>query len=244
MIAGRRIAMWSGPRNLSTAMMRAFENREDCAVVDEPLYAHYLATTGVDHPGRDEVIAAGDTDWRRVVERLVGPPPGGHAVWYQKHMCHHLLPGMDTAWITALDNVLLIRDPLEVVASYLRTRDTCSAEEIGIPQQAALFAQLSSSKGQPPPVIDAGAFLRNPRGHLEALCSVLDIPFSERMLRWPPGPRDSDGIWAAHWYHVVWASTGFAAPPRETIDLNPPGRRIAECCRPAYEHLFAHRLQP
>lgn len=239
----RRIAMWSGPRNLSTAMMRAFENRTDCEVVDEPLYAHYLAATGAEHPGREAVVAAGDTDWQRVVKQLVGAAPNGQPLWYQKHMCHHLLPGMDTGWIGQLENVLLIRDPAEVVASYLRTRDTCSAEEIGVPQQLALFEQLKTGPTGPPPVIDAGCFLADPRGQLQALCALLGIAFSERMLSWPAGPRDSDGIWAPHWYQQVWASTGFAAPRREPLELDAAGRRIVDACRPAYETLYAHRLR-
>ncbi|MCK7592434.1 hypothetical protein [Pseudomarimonas salicorniae] len=238
----RRIAMWSGPRNISTAMMRAFENREDCEVIDEPLYAHYLAETGAAHPGRETVIAAGETDWRRVVERLVGDAPGGHSLWYQKHMCHHLLPGMGTGWIARLENVFLIRDPAEVVASYLRTRDTCSPAEIGIPQQRALFEQLSAGPSGAPVVIDAGCFLADPRAQLQALCARLGIGFSERMLRWPPGPRESDGVWAPHWYHQVWASTGFAAPQRPSVELDASARQIVEACRPDYETLFAHRL--
>jgi hypothetical protein len=238
-----RIAMWSGPRNLSTAMLRAFENREDCEVVDEPLYAHYLAATGAPHPGREQVVAAGDTDWRRVVERLLGAAPNGHPLWYQKHMCHHLLPDMDTAWIRQLHNVLLIRDPAEVVASYLRTRDTCSPEEIGVPQQLALYKQLSVGPAGPPPVIDAGCFLADPRAQLQALCARLGIGFSERMLAWPAGPRASDGVWAPHWYQQVWASTGFAAPRREACRLDAAAARIVAACRPAYRHLFAQRLQ-
>ena len=207
-----RIAMWSGPRNISTAMMRAWENRGDCAVSDEPLYAHYLAATGADHPGRDEVIASGETDWRRVVADLLGPVPDDQPVWYQKHMTHHLLPGMDRDWIDSLTNILLIRDPAEVVASYLRARGTVSAEEIGLPQQSELFQRLCDRHGHAPPVIDAGEFLRDPEGHLRAVCALLGISFTARMLQWPAGPRASDGVWAPHWYHAVWRSTGFEAP--------------------------------
>lgn len=243
-MATLRIAMWSGPRNISTAMMRAFENRADCEVVDEPLYAHYLQATGAEHPARDEVIAAGECDWRKVVERLVGEAPHGSALWYQKHMCHHLLPGVPTDWVGALHNVLLIRDPAQVVASYLRTRDECSAEDIGIPQQLALFEQLSAAAGEPPPVIDAGDFLTDPRGHLQALCARLGIDFAPSMLAWPAGPRDSDGVWAAHWYHQVWASTGFSPPRREPAALDAAAMAVAEACRPAYERLRAARLRP
>ena len=244
MSAPLRIAMWSGPRNISTAMMRAWENRGDCAVSDEPLYAHYLAATGADHPGRDEVIASGETDWRRVVADLLGPVPDGQPVWYQKHMTHHLLPGMDRDWIDSLTNILLIRDPAEVVASYLRARGTVSAEEIGLPQQSELFQRLCDRHGHAPPVIDAGEFLRDPEGHLRAVCALLGISFTARMLQWPAGPRASDGVWAPHWYHAVWRSTGFEAPGEKHVELDAEGWRVVDECRKPYEALRAHRLQP
>jgi hypothetical protein len=236
--------MWSGPRNISTAMMRAWENRGDCAVSDEPLYAAYLAATGLDHPARDEVIAAGETDPRRVVDALLGPVPGGAPVWYQKHMSHHVLPGMAHEWIHALTNVLLIRDPAEVVASYLKSRAMVTPEDIGLPQQARLFDELAQRNGEPPPVIDAADFLQAPEAHLRALCDRLGIGFTDRMLAWPPGPRHSDGIWAPHWYAAVWKSTGFEPwQPRE-VRLDGDAARVAEACRPAYERLRAHRLHP
>ncbi|GAA4862209.1 hypothetical protein [Luteimonas vadosa] len=237
-----RIAMWSGPRNISTAMMRAWANRPDCAVSDEPLYAHYLSATGADHPGRDEVIAAGDCDWRRVVDALAnGPAPGERPIWYQKHMTHHLLPGMDLSWIGRLHNVLLIRDPAQVVASYLRTRDTVSPEDIGSPQQALLFERLSAD-GIPPPVIDSGEFLRDPESHLRALCEELGIDFLADMLSWPPGPRESDGVWAPYWYDAVLSSTGFGPPARRSVGLTGDAAAVAEACRPDYEKLFAARM--
>ena len=237
-----RIAMWSGPRNISTAMMRAWENRGDCAVSDEPLYAAYLAATGLDHPAREQVIAAGETDPEKVVAALLGPVPGGCPLWYQKHMSHHLLPGMAHEWIHSLANVLLIREPGEVVSSYVKSRATVTPEDIGLPQQLRLFDELSDRNGAAPPVIDAGDFLRAPEAHLRALCARLGIPFTERMLQWPAGPRDSDGIWAPHWYAAVWASTGFEPwRPRE-VQLDGEAARVAEACRPAYETLHAHRL--
>jgi hypothetical protein len=240
-----RVAMWSGPRNISTAMMRAWENRSDCTVSDEPLYAAYLAATGLPHPGRDEVIAAGETDWRRVVDGLLGPPPGGRAVWYQKHMSHHLLPGMDTGWVANLRNVFLIRDPDEVVASYIRSRAEVAPADIGLQQQARLFDETCERDGVAPPVIDAGDFLRDPGAHLRALCAWLGIAFEPSMLRWPAGPRDSDGVWAPYWYAHVRASTGFdpARPKEEGTPLSGETARVADACRPAYEHLHRHRLQ-
>ena len=239
-----RIGMWSGPRNISTAMMRAWENRPDCAVSDEPLYAAYLAATGFDHPGRDEVIAAGDTDWRSVADALLGPVPDGKPVWYQKHMAHHLLPGMDHDWIHGLHNVLLIRDPDEVVSSYLRSRATVAPADIGLLQQAALFDELSQASGAAPAVIDSGDFLAAPEAYLRALCSLFGLEFSDRMLHWPAGPRESDGVWAPHWYDTVWKSTGFEPPsarPRPVLD--DAARAVADACRPAYLKLHSLRLR-
>ena len=238
-----RVAMWSGPRNISTAMMRAWENRGDCAVSDEPLYAHYLERTGLDHPAREDVIANGDTDWRRVADVLSqGQAPGGATVWYQKHMTHHLLPHMDHAWIAKLRNVLLIRNPREVVTSYVKSRATVTADDIGLPQQVALYDELCEA-GSPPPILDAGDFLRAPEAYLRALCEWLDIDFTPRMLQWPKGPRDSDGIWAPHWYGHVWESTGFETPVEKDISLTGAAADVAEEFRPHYERLHALRMR-
>ncbi|MBS0447173.1 MAG: HAD family hydrolase [Proteobacteria bacterium] len=233
-----RVAMWSGPRNISTAMMRAWENRGDCAVSDEPLYAAYLAATGLDHPGAADVIRTGETDWRRVVAALTGPVPGGLPVWYQKHMTHHLLPGMDTAWVHALTNVFLIRDPASVVSSYLKSRATATPADIGLLQQIELFDAVLARTGKAPPVIDADRFLRDPRAHLEALCTVLGIACTDRMLHWPAGPRATDGIWAPHWYDAVWKSTGFEPWRPRDVRLDASARQVADACRPAYERLL------
>jgi hypothetical protein len=240
-----RIAMWSGPRNISTAMMRAFENRPDCTVVDEPLYGAWLKMSGEPHPMREDVIAAMDTDWRSVVADLTGPVPGGKRVWYQKHMTHHILPEMmETGWLAKLTHVFLIRDPRHVVASYLDKRDTVSPEDIGVPQQQALHDFIVGRIGQEPPVIDSGEFLADPEGHLRALCDRLDIPFDERMLSWPPGPRESDGVWAPHWYQKVHESTGFGPPPGYPPDLQGRARAVADACRPLYERLYRLRITP
>jgi len=238
--------MWSGPRNISTALMRAWENRGDCAVSDEPLYAHYLAATGLDHPGAAEVIAAGDTDAVRVTAALAtGPVPGGLPVWYQKHMSHHLLPGMATQWVHALRNVFLIRDPARVVASYVKSRAQCTPADIGLLQQAALFDRIAQRQGHAPLVVDSERFLKAPAHHLAALCAHAGVafePFAQRMLRWPAGPRASDGVWAPHWYAAVWQSTGFASPHAQDAVLDDAGRRVVDACRPAYDRLQAHAL--
>ncbi|NUR08554.1 MAG: HAD family hydrolase [Nocardioidaceae bacterium] len=236
-----RVAMWSGPRNISTAMMRSFENREDTAVVDEPLYAAYLSRTGVDHPGRDEVLASQPTGVLAALAALAAP--AHHLpVQYEKHMAHHVLDEDDPAWTLGLRNVLLVREPREVVASYVRSRETCEPADIGLLQQERLL-DAWTEHGVPPPVIDAGDFLRDPEGYLRWLCDWLGIGFTDRMLTWPPGPRDSDGAWAPYWYDAVQRSTGFEPwRPRET-DLSPHDAAVAEAVRPAYERMFSMRVR-
>jgi len=240
--ASIRIAMWSGPRNISTALMRAFENRVDTAVTDEPLYGHYLLATGLDHPGRDEVIAAQETDWQKVAAALLGPVPGGRRVWYQKHMAHHLLPEIGRDWLDHLSNCFLIRDPREVLASYVRTRAQPTLADLGVARQVELFEQVRASTGRVPPVLDARDVLQDPRRMLGLLCAAIGIPFSERMLAWPEGPRSSDGVWGRHWYAGVWRSTGFRPyqPPKAPLPaaLQP----LAHDSAPFYQMLHAHRL--
>jgi hypothetical protein len=241
-----RIAMWSGPRNISTAMMRAFENRRDTAVIDEPFYAAYLAETGSNHPMREEVLASQPTDWRRVVEALLGPAPEGRAIFYQKHMTHHMLEDFGRDWIAACRNAFLIRDPAEVLASYVQKRAEVTLLDIGVPQQADLFDRECDRLGRPAPVVEGRDVLADPRGTLSALCGALGIPFSERMLSWPAGSRPTDGVWAPAWYDTVERSTGFAPPKSETERpaLSESLRRLADAARPLYERLAAHKLAP
>jgi hypothetical protein len=239
-----RIAMWSGPRNISTAMMRAFENRPDTVVLDEPFYAAYLAETGLDHPMRGEVLASQPTDWRRVAEHLVGPCET--SVFYQKHMCHHMLPGFGLDWTNACVNGFLIRPPEQVLASYTAKRAEVTLEDIGFLRQAELFDRIADHLGRAPPVVEGADVLADPRGTLSALCDALGIAFSEAMLSWPAGRRASDGVWAPAWYDAVERSTGFA-PPGPTVafdDLPDALKAIAEAARPYYERLAAHRLRP
>jgi hypothetical protein len=243
-----RIAMWSGPRNISTALMRAFENRTDCAVVDEPLYGYYLQQTGLDHPGREQIIAAMDCDWRSVTRALSdASPPGltGSGVYYQKHMTQHLLPEVDLAFTDALVNCFLIREPRRIIASYARIRPQFTLEEIGLPQQLALFRRVFEREGTPPPVIDASATLMDPAGTLRALCARVAIPFSGRMLRWPPGGRSSDGVWAPYWYASVVASAGWERPPaRGEEPVCVPAQYESMCAEAesAYAELSRHLL--
>jgi hypothetical protein len=239
-----RIAMWSGPRNISTAMMRAFENRADCAVWDEPFYAHYLAETQLNHPLAEDIIAAYETDWRLVAARATGPVPvpGGKQIFYQKHMTHHILPHMDLACLDGLRHAFLIRDPGRVLMSYVDKRADVTLDDLGFPQQQRLFDLLCAETGRTPPVLDADDVLADPEGMLRALCAALGISFEAAMLSWPAGGRDSDGLWAAHWYGAVEQSTGFAAP-------NPGSRHVPEhlagilaAAEDIYQALRPHRL--
>ena len=232
-----RIAMWSGPRTVSTALLRAWENRPDTVVVDEPLYAFYLDRTGLDHPGRDEIIASQPTDWRVVVDELtVGALPSGVRIGYAKHMTHHLLPEVDRAALAPLRHAYLIRDPRELLASYAKVRTEPTLADLGITAQAEIFEAFGG------PVVDSRDLLRDPSGVLRALCAALDVPFDQRMLSWPAGPRDSDGVWAPYWYDSVHSSTGFAPyrPPASALPvrLEP----LAERCMPYFERLHRYRL--
>jgi hypothetical protein len=242
MTAGIRIAMWSGPRNISTALMRSFGNRPDTWVSDEPFYAHYLEHTGRDHPGREEVIGHHESDWREVAGWLTGPIPEGKAVWYQKHMSHHLLPHMEREWMLRLTHAFLIRSPREMLASLAQVLDEPVLADTGLPQQAALYDWLESRTGRRAPVIDARDVLEDPPRMLATLCVALGIKYTDAMLHWPPGPRDTDGVWAKHWYAAVECSTGFESykPDRRA----PPARfaaLLAEC-ETLYARLYAMRL--
>lgn len=232
-----RIAMWSGPRNLSTAMMYAFAARGDCAVLDEPFYAAYLAATGIDHPMRDAVIASQPVDPQAVAADLVGPIPDGKPIWYQKHMTLHMIPGLDRAFMRGLSNVFLIRHPARVVASYAKKRENPSLMDIGFVQQADLFDEVADWLGHAPPVIDSAAIRDDPEGALTRLCAALNIPFTPAMLAWPAGPKPFDGVWAPHWYGAVHRSTGFEDPEGPLPDLDAQAARLVDQALPYYERL-------
>ncbi len=237
-----RIAMWSGPRNISTALMRSFGNRPDTAVSDEPLYAHYLAETGLAHPGRDEILERCESDWRKVAAELLGPVPGGAPIWYQKHMAHHLLAGIERGWLAGLRHAFLIRDPKAMLLSLDKVTPNPRLEDTGLCQQLELFHDVREQSGRTPPVVDARDVLSAPEALLEALCAALDIAFDPSMLRWPPGRRATDGVWARHWYAKVEASTGFE--PYEPSPAPLPERLCAvyERCLVPYRILHGARL--
>lgn len=234
--------MWSGPRNISTALMRAWGTRPDTVVVDEPLYAHYLLKTGREHPGRDEIIDAYETDWRQVVERLTGPVPGGASIFYQKHMAHHLLPDMETDWVLDLRNAFLLREPSAMLTSLVEVLPEPTLADTGLKQQWHLFETLRAATGTIPPVLSARDVLTDPEASLRALCHALGVPFRETMLSWAPGRRESDGLWAEYWYDTVEQSTGFR--PYAPKDTSIPARlqNLLDECRTYHDRLHEHRL--
>ena len=234
-----RICLWSGPRNVSTAVMYSFRQRADTSVVDEPLYAHYLAASGVEHPAVQDVISAQETDGDAVIQSIVlGPSPT--PVRFFKHMAHHLVD-LDLSFVDEIENVLLTRDPIEMLPSLVKQVPNPTLEGTSLPMQVRLFERIAAS-GRHPIVLDSRLLLEDPRAVLEALCRRLGIEFDERMLSWPAGPKPEDGVWAPHWYHNVHRSTGFEPYSPKTDPM--PGHLIGllEECRPLYRRLRAHAL--
>jgi hypothetical protein len=241
-----RIAMWSGPRNISTAMMRSWGNRKDTIVLDEPFYAFYLEATAKQHPDAGEIIAHGETDWRRAVAKCLQggrglSVPTGYEIIYQKQMTHHLLPQVDRDWLGKVTNCFLIRDPAEVICSYIKKNDDPTLEDLGFVQQLEIFDWVREHAGAIPPVIDARDVLQNPERMLRSLCQAVGVRFDEAMLSWPPGLRETDGIWAKHWYGEVANSTSFQPYRPKNAQVPERLRSVYERCRECYEELAQFR---
>ena len=237
------IAMWSGPRNLSTAMMRSFENRKDTVVLDEPFYAHYLSVTKLNHPGRDEILDFQSTNWNEVVEKCTNTSFHEKNLCYQKHMAQHNLQGFDISWIKDVQNCILIRDPKCVIASYGKKLPIEDKRHLGYIQQAEIIEFLEKERGITPPIIDADDILKNPESMMKKLCNVLDIDFYKSMLRWPAGARDSDGVWGAYWYEGVYESTGFKPYTKKEVDLNQKLNDVYEKCKKHYDSFYKKRIK-
>lgn len=241
-----RIAMWSGPRNISTAMLRSWENRSDTVVVDEPLYGPYLASTGKKHAAYEQIIKTQGALWQPLVKALTEDTPADAnddtRIYYQKHMSHHLTEDIKLDFIDQLRNAFLIRHPNDVLASYLRKHHRATPEDLGYPQQVALFNRIQDRTGKIPPILESKDIQHDPPGMLSKLCQKLDVPFDEAMLSWPKGYRESDGIWAEHWYNRVIESTGFSVYQPKENKLSRDEQRIADQCLPYFETLLAHKL--
>ncbi|WP_237153736.1 sulfotransferase [Oryzibacter oryziterrae] len=239
-----RIAMWSGPRNISTAMMRSFGNRADCHVWDEPYYAAYLKTTGIVHPMNAEILAAHESDPLKVEAALLGALPQGKTVFYQKHMTHHMIPAFSLDWLDRVTNAFLLRHPASVLASYVMKREDVSLDDIGFRQQAEIFDRVAERTGKVPVVVEGRDVLADPAATLSRLCGALGLAFDPAMLSWPAGRRATDGVWAPHWYHAVEASTAFG-PDKADAEISALPlelARIAEAAMPYYEKLRAVKL--
>jgi hypothetical protein len=237
-----RIAMWSGPRNLSTAMMRSFGSRADTFVSDEPFYGCYLRQTRDPQPMAEEVIASMDCDWASVARTMTGPAPGNPAIWYQKHMAHHMVGPIAYDNLPGLRHAFLIRHPARVVASYSAKRTKVRPDHLGVERQAEYFEREADRLGRAPPVVDSADILRDPPGTLKLLCEALEIPWDPAMLAWAPGPKPGDGIWGTHWYDAVNRSSGFAPPDDRPIELAADEQAVADACMPFYKRLAAHKI--
>jgi hypothetical protein len=237
------ISMWSPPRTISTALMRSWDIRPDTFVCDEPLYAYYLKATGESHPVADEIVAQHDNQWQSVVAWLTGPVPEGYDIFYQKQMAHHLLPEIDRGWLDRVTNCFLIRDPREMLPSYVKKNGLPRLEDTGYPQMLEIFQQIRSRGASTPPVIDSRELLEDPPRILDLLCSALQISYTDKMLSWPPGPRATDGVWANHWYKEVLTTTSFG-PYRPKFDPVPDELGdVFERCDIIYQELFEYRLR-
>ena len=239
-----RVAVWSGPRNISTALLRAWGSRADTAVTDEPLYAAYLAATGKSHPGREAILASQPTDWRTVAARLTGPVPGDRPIWVQKHMAHHLRPEMERGWLGAFRHAFLIREPAAMLASLAKVLPGATLDDTGLPQQVELFEREADRLGHAPPVLDGRTVRAHPEAQLRALCEGLGVAWDPAMLTWAPGPRETDGVWGPFWYTRLYTTTGFEPPEPERTPVVPDALRpVLDACRPLYATLAAHALR-
>ncbi len=225
-------------------MMRAWSNRPDTAVIDEPLYAYYLERTGKPHPGAAEIIEQGETNLPKVIAQLTKEAvPGAKQVFFQKQMTHHLLPEVDRGWIVDLTNCFLIRDPREVILSYIKKNPDPALEDLGFVQQRELFELVRDRAQSIPPVVDARDVLEDPERTLRLLCDAVGVPFDKTMLSWPAGLRETDGIWAKHWYDAVTRSTSFERYKPRKGDIPDSLGEVYERCRQCYEQLYEYRLR-
>ena len=235
-----RLCLWSGPRNVSTALMYSFAQREDTRVLDEPLYAHYLRVSGARHPGREEVLAAQESDGARVVREII-LGPCDRPVLFIKLMAHHLVD-LDRSFLDETTNVFLIRHPAEVLTTLINQIPEPSLADTGMATQTGLVENLEA-RGQSPVVLDSREILLDPRGVLAQLCERLGLEFGEEMLSWQAGAREEDGVWAPHWYQNIHRSTGFLPYRPKTEPFPERLQPLLEECRPHYDALFARALR-
>ena len=234
--------MWSGPRNISTALMRSWESRSDTFVIDEPFYAHYLSVTNVDHPGRDEIVQNGETDQSVVSKGLISDIGDSCSIYFQKHMTHHMIPSVDRDWMKDVVNCFLIRNPKDMILSYTKVNSNLSMHLLGLEEQYELFEYVTKINGRAPPVVDSKDILKDPRKTLSLLCEKVGVIFSEEMLSWSKGVRVTDGIWAKYWYDNVINSTGFNTYTEKKEVIRDEYLMLYEDCLKIYEKLSKHKI--
>lgn len=236
------ISMWSGPRNISTTMMRSFGNRADTAALDEPFYAYYLAESGVDHPYRKETLAAYPSSWRGVLD-WIADKKRDRPLLFLKHIAYHVADDADLSFLDGWRNFLLIRDPRAMVASFSSKFDDATPIVRSYRMERRILDRLAA-RGLPCPVVDAADILRSPEVMLRKLCAVLGVPYDPAMLAWAAGPRPEDGPWASHWYDAVWASTGFKPFVEKNPNLPRDLEEIAAAAAEDYQRLAERRIAP
>ena len=235
------IAVWSGPRNISTALMYSFASRKDVYAIDEPFYAHYLAQTGLLHPMRDDILASQSQDSAAIIEDICAQRTDGRHI-YHKHMTHHMLPSIPLDWLSRVKNVFLIRHPSQVIASFAKKHQNPKLSDLGYERQVELFDHILAS-GTTPIVIDGHDLQSDPEPVLKRLCSALELAFSNDMLTWASGGKSCDGIWAKHWYGSVHASTGFRAPSQASVALSPELQALEAQAMPFYSYMNTYCLK-
>lgn len=234
--------MWSGPRNISTALMRSWESRSDTFVIDEPFYAHYLSVTNVDHPGRDEIVQSGETDQSVVSKGLISDIDDSCSIYFQKHMTHHMIPSVGREWMKDVVNCFLIRDPKDMILSYTKVNSNLSMHLLGLEEQYELFEYVTKINGRAPTVVDSKDILLDPRETLRLLCEKIGVVFSEEMLSWSKGVRDTDGIWAKYWYDNVINSTGFNIYRQKDDDVPSKYLGLYDECIKIYDELAKYKI--
>ena len=239
-----RIAMWSGPRNISTALMRSFENRTDAYVTDEPFYAYFLKNSGEIHPAREQILKVQSSNWDEVSAMLTGNIPKDKNVWYQKHMAHHVFDDSNLEWTKDVINCFLIREPKEVINSYIKRFDLKNALQLGYSQQLKILNFIKDISGKEPIVMNAKDVLMDPETQLRGLCERVGVDFTSDMLSWPLGTRDTDGVWAPHWYSEVEKTTGFQPYTYANTSIEEKWSKIYESCLPDFELLNSYRMKP
>ena len=229
------ISMWSGPRNLSTALMRSFGNRSDVTnVLDEPFYASYLVSTNKDHPMKKEVIQSQLTNIDDVKKNCQVANKG---VTYQKHMTHHIID-KDYSWMNELINCFLIRNPKMVVHSFMKSWNDGGFEDIGFQQQYDIYKYVQENINDNPIIIDASKLRNDPKRVLSKFCEIVGLEWDEKMLSWSTGLKDYDGVWAKHWYPSVLNSTSFKPESKKQINLSDNEKTIVDRAMPIYEELY------